>query len=699
MLWILCFFFLFVSAGSQVASGKLCAFGDVNGDGLQEAIVLTSEGDQDVLEDGKSFRQFEVLDIKEFNPILTVQFQSHQVADILTYDITDTGTDDIMLVVSKPHEIHSDVKMLGFILLEFNKTSEEFDELWSTDGFISVSEPLFIDLFGDSTPSLTSERLRCTTDHNESETRPLITSLMTFFPSSFPARRRLSWLPSWLWPFGSSSSSPDLTTTPLPPPTLQEAGPPPSSLEDCKLERKVWIYRRHEEDPVFTEHPFQDVVGANNFQEDTAKYDALAPRHGSAFVDLDGDCSADVFLEVQNNTLVEGSSSFELWYSSPNGYKLETNYKNKINFTGKLKTSPTFADFNNDATLDIIVGIENDDSSNSLVVVWNQQLPICPVITSFWTVEDSRTNCKPSTEICVSGLSNFTTEEFPITNESGTKWNFFSTEIKGGLQVVDWDRDGWQDILGIVIDDGASESYITLFKNVPSLTGRKLVKDNTLVVKSTVIQYISKFILLDRKPKNNTFFISGYNKASEWMTERIDVLQEVKDAMLIQTAARETNNSVGVGRLTLGASFVVAAAETDGRWTFRKAAQQYRHAYGQLATSHVEIGLGRSTNFVESLVVGVPAVTDGERNWRSWYREWQSLIPNSAATASVRHHDEPQKWRMQLSLQKSQHLRDMTFVVCGMLAALGTAICVFDHFEKKEDLTDERKFRSNFVRL
>ncbi|KAJ2516108.1 hypothetical protein GGI11_003551, partial [Coemansia sp. RSA 2049] len=89
-----------------------------------------------------------------------------------------------------------------------------------------------------------------------------------------------------------------------------------------------------------------------------------ADPHSSAFVDLDGDCLADLFV------VCEGGEEYQIWRNAgPAGFAYSQ--------TGKLPSNAgpvSFADINADGSIDMVVPILG---RSQIYILYNQQRPLC----------------------------------------------------------------------------------------------------------------------------------------------------------------------------------------------------------------------------------------------------------------------------------------------------------------------------------
>ncbi|CAD6914554.1 unnamed protein product [Tilletia controversa] len=164
---------------------------------------------------------------------------------------------------------------------------------------------------------------------------------------------------------------------------------PSSSSSKGKLE-PLQIWRNN-----FTS-PSRHFPGSQGFvRQDLPFYDKsgksapsncqLAHPHSSAFVDLNGDCLADLFLVCQSPSSSSGLT-FEIWiatndipspHSSPS---LTSGYV--LSHTGDLPAGSgalSFADMDRDGTIDVVFPSCESGSKGEchIIIAYNRQIPLC----------------------------------------------------------------------------------------------------------------------------------------------------------------------------------------------------------------------------------------------------------------------------------------------------------------------------------
>ncbi|PLW04764.1 hypothetical protein PCANC_28328, partial [Puccinia coronata f. sp. avenae] len=111
----------------------------------------------------------------------------------------------------------------------------------------------------------------------------------------------------------------------------------------------------------------------------------LANPHSNTFVDLDGDCLADIFLTCQEGG---GEQSYQIWINNKAaGFSLAR--------TGALPFGTkhvSFADMDRDGTIDMLLTVCPSADSCSIHVAYNQQIPLC--------TSRSQSKCRDAQNLC-----------------------------------------------------------------------------------------------------------------------------------------------------------------------------------------------------------------------------------------------------------------------------------------------------------
>lgn len=95
-----------------------------------------------------------------------------------------------------------------------------------------------------------------------------------------------------------------------------------------------------------------------------------------------------------------------------------------------------------------------------------------------------------------------------------------------------------------------------------------------------------------------------------------------------------------------GGTFKFALTDNDGTTLGAAGAQMYRTGYFSLQTPYLMFGLGRISNYIQTIFYG----TNSKKNW---FNYWQGVIPNSQVIAIPYKVNKPTSWSIELFLSPS----------------------------------------------
>ncbi|KAG8786607.1 hypothetical protein FRC20_011034 [Serendipita sp. 405] len=165
--------------------------------------------------------------------------------------------------------------------------------------------------------------------------------------------------------------------------------PNPGETGTLKLWKNVW--ESSNGTILFDLISFNDSVELEAGQSSSIPECVLPNPHSSAIVDLDGDCSADLFLTCK----VSGSDrlSYQIWLNDPSGGGF------KLGQTGLLPKGAgmvSFADMDRDGTMDMVFpvcdSVDTDGVGHgcSVNIAYNKQIGICKTAIGGKKHEDCR---------------------------------------------------------------------------------------------------------------------------------------------------------------------------------------------------------------------------------------------------------------------------------------------------------------------
>ncbi|KDN42724.1 hypothetical protein K437DRAFT_269305 [Tilletiaria anomala UBC 951] len=232
---------------------------------------------------------------------------------------------------------------------------------------------------------------------------------------------------------------------------------------------------------------------------------ALSAPHSSAFIDLDGDCIADLFLVCEGRSVA--SPSYEVWTAlksdSPDKLAIPASYQ--LSQQGDLPSGAgmlSFADLDRDGTIDVIFA-SCDGTSCYINIANNEQMPVCSTQPADWTLpwltgdkvqeggtafvnntaaqdasSSKRANeaCRNPSELCTAdpafrlafgkGL-----KRFNVKDMLGPDWTLMLSDNSVTparpvfLSVGDFNKDGYPDLLVVGSNERHEKSQAFLLQN------------------------------------------------------------------------------------------------------------------------------------------------------------------------------------------------------------------------------------------
>ncbi|KAJ2355382.1 hypothetical protein GGF43_002715, partial [Coemansia sp. RSA 2618] len=270
-----------------------------------------------------------------------------------------------------------------------------------------------------------------------------------FLGTSWDQKDNSSAPPTWVWANkadGSTAKQPETTTAP---PADESA-------------------QRRDAQDMFALQPFSPPS-----YENSTKMCQPASPHSSAFVDLDGDCLADLFIVCQ------GNEEYQIWTNSGGGFVYSQ--------TGKLPSGAgpvSFADMNADGSLDMVIPILGEPK---VYIVYNQQRPLC-------VGARKQEGCRKFKHICEGDSEfDFSLSDAHIVDISDMWHNevlldalddFQGQSAPPAVKIGDFNLDGYPD-MAIVTRKSSKESRVRLLRSEPC-DGCKASKNGLLDRRSYV---------------------------------------------------------------------------------------------------------------------------------------------------------------------------------------------------------------------
>eukprot|EP01133_Synstelium_polycarpum_P017959 gene17959-21432_t len=405
----------------------------------------------------------------------------------------------------------------------------------------------------------------------------------------------------------------------------------------------------------------RDGSYSSQAQETNEQLLPLSRPHSNSFVDLNGDCLADMFVTSgsrDNNTL-QG----EIWINEKdNGYVLTKSFPLPQG-TGQI----TFADF-------VCWPAKDCSEVNSLFLVYNTQKPVCPS-----ALFGDKTKCRPQNQLCTvdnnfifSNTTGFDGKTLVIPASMFGGYVFYS-DLENNIPMIihtgDYNIDGYPDLLISLYDPKVvpASPHIELWESVgcsdatcgPNVPGRTFnkVTDGTDALTQIPDAYAAVFVdygengiadilVLTRNITNGSeslraIFNNFYNDAFFFKTLGLN------GVCTTMCSGTKFPDPKPYGVNFPGGTFKFIYSDMGGTTHIQIGAQLSQSAYLSLQTPYNLFGLGRTSNYIDQLFYGVPL------NQTVHYNNWVGTIPNSQVVAIPYKPSTPTSWILELFINPS----------------------------------------------
>jgi len=117
--------------------------------------------------------------------------------------------------------------------------------------------------------------------------------------------------------------------------------------------------------------------------------------------------------------------------------------------------------------------------------------------------------------------------------------------------------------------------------------------------------------------------------------------------------------------------------------------QLSQSAYNALLTPYCSYGLGRTSNYVENLFLGVPLSSE-----KGFTQIWTPIIPNSQVVAFPYPHTNPLQWTLELTVAPS---RITLWILVALVSALIGILIIIGLFQWREKMLDDKDEKSQKI--
>ncbi|MBN3304859.1 TIP protein, partial [Amia calva] len=374
----------------------------------------------------------------------------------------------------------------------------------------------------------------------------------------------------------------------------------------------------------------------------------LRVPHSNAFIDLNKDFTADLFL----TTKISSKTLFETWINKDGNFtkaEFTSLTPDNVMHTGQS----AFADFDGDGFQDHLLPVCMDNHCQKSAIYLS----------------------KPGKEEWIPILTDF--------RKKDTLWGFVihqtSSDFPITLHLGDYNMDGFPDALAILKNTSGSNQQAFLLENVPCNNvsckgvGRMFrvywdLSDLNHITGAVLATFfdiyedgILDLIVLSTGGPKNELAIHALKNNFEADAYFVKVI--VLSGLCSNDCPRKVT-PFGVNQP--GPYVMYTSVDANGYLKNASAGQLSQSAHHALQLPYTVLGLGRSANFLDHLYVGIPRPS-GEKDIRK--QEWTAIIPNSQLIVIPYPHDNPRSWSAKLYLTPSN------IVLLTAIALIG--VCVF----------------------
>ncbi|XP_052005026.1 T-cell immunomodulatory protein [Xyrauchen texanus] len=398
--------------------------------------------------------------------------------------------------------------------------------------------------------------------------------------------------------------------------------------------------------------------------------------HSNAFIDLNKDFTADLFLTTKSN-------EFETWINKDGNFTRTLHDMAPKN--SKKVGQSAFVDFDGDGSQDHLLPVCMDDACQKSVIYLAKPggAEWVPVLTDFQRKDSVWGFVPPPDSPAVGELHS------PIT-----------------LHLGDYNLDGFPDALVILCNTSASaQQQAFLLENVAcnNVSCREAGRmfrvhweqsDLSAIPRAVLATFfdiyedgILDMIVLSKVEGKEELVIHALKNNFEADAYFVKVIVL---SGLCSNDCPENVKPFGVNQP--GPYVMYTSVDSNGYLKNASAGQLSQSAHLSLQLPYTVLGLGRSANFLDHLFVGIPRPPGGKER----KQEWTAIIPNSQLIVIPYPQNEPRSWSAKLYLTPSNIVLLTAIALIGVCVFILVIIGILHWQEKKADDREKRQEAHRF---